>query len=99
MNLPNSSNVTKPLGIKFRKKPSEIEALQFLGTLNSIGRLLSFIGPTAATTHVPGIGYIICIKNLVGEIRIYPGDWVIKNGNDFSGCKPDVFDRTYEACT
>ena len=38
------------------------------------------------------------IQTLEGVIYASPGDWVIKGVNgEFYPCKPDIFDKTYEA--
>ena len=78
---------------------SEVEAIHFDGTINGVERALMFIGNKATTTHVPGVGFIVCILETNGELRIHPGDWIIRQSVDnFSGCKPEVFGVTYEAC-
>ena len=72
---------------KFRKKPVEIEAEQWLGndTQYHPGVEVDANGPFVTTIH---------------EQRAYlaPGDWIIpepKSGRYYP-CKPDIFAATYD---
>lgn len=39
----------------------------------------------------------IYIKTLEGEMRVSPGDWVIRGvQGEFYPCKPDIFEQTYD---
>ena len=39
----------------------------------------------------------LMIRTLEGDMRVSPGDYVIKGVNgEFYPCKPDIFDKTYE---
>ncbi len=89
----------------FRKKPVVIEAVQWTGS--NAEEVLSF-----ALTHavlrrklggetIPGVELVI--ETLEGAMTASPGDWIIKGvkGEFYPGefylCRPDIFDRTYEA--
>lgn len=79
----------------FRKKPVEIEAMQFTGK-NCIS-VLRFIGcpdwdnPELHTTDNP------IIHTLEGDLVASPGDWIIKGvKGEFYPCKPDIFEATYD---
>lgn len=38
------------------------------------------------------------IKTLEGTMTAQPGDWIIKGvSGEFYPCKPDIFEKTYEA--
>ncbi len=38
-----------------------------------------------------------CIETLEGEHIVCPGDWIIEGvAGEFSPCKPDIFEATYE---
>ena len=93
---------------RFRKKPVEIEAMQFDGTAPGATPIIDWVlgGGTArfrdcATSHderlstcVPGIA----IDTLEGTMVALPGDWIIRGvKGEFYPCKPDIFEATYEA--
>ena len=73
---------------KFRKKPVVIEAVQwFLGTHPAV----------CEKADAPGIAECH-IHTLEGPLRIDVGDWIIKGVNgEYYPCKPDIFEKTYEA--
>jgi hypothetical protein len=87
---------------KYRKKPVEIEAMQFKGpdpryvddmtvfdewvSTKKIGKLCCYIGSN------------FIIPTLEGDMIAQPGDWVICGvKGELYPCKPDIFDETYEA--
>ena len=72
---------------QFRKKPVVIEAEQYLpGNEMSKEIPLNFNGES------------VNIETLEGSMRVSPGDWIIKGVNgEFYPCKPDIFEKTYEA--
>lgn len=79
--------------MKFRKKPIEIEAVQWLGVWES--PISEFIKTRAATTGKAGDE--LSIETLEGWIRAMPGDWIIKGvKGEFYPCKPDIFEATYD---
>lgn len=88
---------------KYRKKPVEIEAVQFVGGPDSACEVIRF-------ASLPGTAYItleqpdgslkehICIATLEGVMQADSGDWVIKGiKGEFYPCKPDIFQATYES--
>lgn len=82
--------------MKFRKKPVVIEAIQFDGTIRGIEAAQKFV-PGIQTGVINGVGYVLCIPTLEGEMRANPGDWIIKGvKGEFYPCKPDIFSATYE---
>ena len=86
---------------RYRKRPVEIEALQFTG--GNSGQVAQFIidggGTFRAETHpTDGAQDIFYIPTLEGEMRAVDGDWIIKGvQGEFYPCKPDIFAATYEA--
>lgn len=79
--------------MKFRKKPVEVEAIQYDG--NNAKEILSFMFPDIQPDGEPTLG---TIKTLEGEMKVSNGDWIIKGVNgEFYPCKPDIFEKTYEA--
>jgi hypothetical protein len=85
---------------RYRKKPVEIEALQFDGTVISANRILGWIGSNggdAKRAHAtrPELGLVI--HTLEGSMRAEPGDWIIRGVHgEFYPCKPEIFAATYE---
>ena len=77
---------------KFRKKPVEIEAVQWTGT--NAPEVLDFIGTTG---RMSADGSLF-IDTLEGTMRAYSGDWIIRGvKGEFYPCKPEIFTATYEA--
>jgi len=91
--------------MKFRKKPVVIEAVQY----NNLNRdeINEFVGVQlkqeleSETAYVAGQGppkFSLIIPTLEGCLKAMPFDWIIKGVNgEFYPCKPDIFDKTYEA--
>jgi len=77
---------------KWRKRPVEVEALQWLGTNRH--EVLEFIGPGGQWD--PDEGLIIGTRE--GMMLADEGDWIIRGimGEHYP-CKPDIFAATYEA--
>lgn len=75
--------------MKFRKKPVEIEAVQFRGNFEEIE---NFCGGDAEFRN----GELV-VATLEGALRASPDDWIIKGiKGEFYPCKPDIFAATYE---
>jgi hypothetical protein len=74
---------------RFRKKPVEIEAVQFDGTFP-----LAFLQDTE---QVRWDEDCLAIDTLEGTMRAREGDWIIRGiqGEPYP-CKPDIFEATYE---
>lgn len=84
--------------LKFRKKPVEIEALQF--NRNNWNAVKLFTNNTAHTLSIEkrinGVATCI-IPTLEGQHIATEGDWIIKGvKGEFYPCKPDIFEMTYE---
>lgn len=77
--------------VKFRKKPVEIEAIQWTGKLVcldpfNIPELHQSLGSSQ-----------VGIPTLEGTMIASVGDWIIKGiKGEFYPCKPDIFELTYE---
>lgn len=78
--------------MKYRKKPVEIEAIQYTGTGESFEEIDEFVN-----------GYLYVeddkpfIKTLEGNMFISVNDYVIKGiQGEFYPCKPDIFEKTYD---
>jgi hypothetical protein len=98
---------------KFRKKPVEIEAVQFVELSRTKrnfgesieyndGEIAAFMMQTIHIRTVPngepqGRTYIE-IPTLEGVMEANVGDWIIKGvKGEFYPCKPDIFSATYDA--
>lgn len=93
--------------MKYRKKPVEIEAIQWYGK-HFIGGVPDWISE-AIDKHMPiGIGAEptggimrlgdqIHISTLEGIMIAMPGDYIIKGvKGELYPCKPDIFEMAYE---
>ena len=93
---------------RFRKKPVVIDAFQWMGDPDAFSEWLApleiHIGTTAKFVRHDN-GYIaLVIKTLetVGgdpaSLVASQGDWIIRGVNgELYPCKPDIFEKTYEA--
>ena len=81
---------------RFRKKPVEVEAVQWTGSnINELWDVFSaenIYGPTEKNPDW------LIIATLEGDMRANVGDWIIQGvKGELYPCKPDIFDATYEA--
>ena len=94
--------------MKFRKKPVEVEAVNW--------HLQEYADNPLTFDEVPdwlkkaiedsiiiplwtgGVDYwYLEIKTLEGVMRVEPGDWIIRGvKGELYPCKPDIFEQTYE---
>jgi len=85
---------------KFRKKPVEIEARQYLGDCTRY-KLLQWINEgqyAKGRELVAWTNDVLMIPTLEGPHRAEPGDWIICGvAGEFYPCKPEIFEATYEA--
>lgn len=94
---------------KYRKKPVEIEARQFIGeeggydvyrwveenTQGSFDPLAEEV-PASGVSIDPATGFLL-IATLEGVMQAKPGDYIIQGvEGEFYPCKPDIFEKTYE---
>ena len=83
--------------MKFRKKPVEIEAIQFDGSEDSAYTIAEKLNIDRKE-----FGYIpkseqMGINTLEGNMVADKGDWIIKGiKGECYPCKPDIFDLTYD---
>lgn len=88
---------------KFRKRPVQIEAMQWDGTAEGATPIIDWIlsgGGTASFRCVDpngceagdGSEHVLAITTLEGTMQAGPGWWVIKGiKGEFYPCKPDIF--------
>lgn len=76
---------------RFRKKPVEIEAIQWTG--DNLKELEIFTDDEVC----PLAEKRLLITTLEGEMKASLNDWIIKGvQGEFYPCKPDIFEATYE---
>lgn len=79
---------------KFRKKPVEIEAVQYPCEHPALKRCDCREKGNCACSMC---GHEF-IETLEGRMRVSPGDWIITGvQGEHYPCKPDIFAATYEA--
>jgi hypothetical protein len=94
---------------RFRKKPVEVDAMQWDGTalgattvidwILSNGSTASYIcsNPELCAETDGDTPHVIQIRTLEGTMSADLGDWVIRGvKGEFYPCKPDIFEATYE---
>ena len=87
--------------MRFRKKPVEIEAVQFDGTRLSCSAIFRWMNGGKYVAPLPNMqkkgAFNMEVDTLEGAITARPGDWIIKGvKGEFYPCKPDIFAATYE---
>ncbi|XGC82025.1 hypothetical protein ACES2L_05945 [Bdellovibrio bacteriovorus] len=83
--------------MKFRNKPVVIEAIRFMGPF-SVDEMYESWGSDFVKSSAISNLALLQIKTLEGNIFASVGDWIIKGVNgEFYPCKPDIFEKTYEA--
>lgn len=76
--------------MKFRKKPVEIEAVQYTGV--NFDEIERFVGGDAEFRN----GELV-VATLEGPLRASVNDWIIRGiKGEFYPCKPDIFAATYD---
>lgn len=79
---------------KYKKKPVEVEAIQWTRE-NTIEELKKFFN--GAEAYLLPEMQRISIKTLEGTMIAEVGDYIIKGvQGEFYPCKPDIFEQTYE---
>jgi len=88
----------------YRKKPVEIEAVQWDGTAPAASSIVDWMLAGGGTARF--VDYdpdseanpYLDVETLEGTMRASVGDWVIRGvKGEFYPCKPDIFAATYDA--
>lgn len=88
---------------QYRKKPVVIWATRWDGTVEAGLEIINdFASEAVYVEYVASGGEVtpdrIVIPTLEGEMAASPGDFIIQGVNgEFYPCKPDIFEKTYEA--
>ena len=82
--------------MKYRKKPVEIEAVQWTG--ENLGEIIDFVdGQLNYENNFEHNTIKMSIPTLEGVMAVSFGDYIIKGVHgEFYPCKPDIFKKTYE---
>ena len=87
----------------YRKKPVEIEAIQWNGI--NLSEVKEFVDESLIYTIYDSAWEVgeapvivdIQIRTLEGNMSVSIGDYIIKGiQGEFYPCKPDIFEQTYE---
>ncbi|RNE10988.1 hypothetical protein FAM22280_01358 [Lacticaseibacillus paracasei] len=84
--------------MKYRKKPVEIEAVQFADDPDTLIKINDVLGldPVNVSYEDPD-NPVLKIPTLEGVMTAQVGDYIIKGVHgEFYPCKPDIFEETYE---
>lgn len=86
--------------MKFRKRPVVVEAVRWTGS--NVDEVAAFFGtpPAIVAACISSVlgEYRLPIVTLEGVVTASPGDWIIRGvKGEYYLCKPDIFERTYEA--
>jgi hypothetical protein len=80
--------------MKYRKKPVEIEAIQWTG--RNLDEISFFVGEALLPIERRP-DYQLKIKTLEGDHAVSINNFVIKGiKGEFYSCRPDIFEETYE---
>jgi hypothetical protein len=83
--------------MKYRKKPLEIEAIQFTGTEQSACRMVGEWPEFLYKCRYGRGDKTLTIVTLEGDMVAKEGDWIIKGiEGEFYPCKDSVFKESYE---
>jgi len=83
--------------MKVRKRPVEVEAVQWLGTSESYEEIEALnTSGDRGITHKTSTGALF-IRTLEGSMEAGITDWIIRGVNgEIYPCKDDIFRKTYE---
>jgi len=88
--------------MKYRKKPVIIDAIKWDGTITGMDNIKSVFAEIhdaiVSCNRETGTMFHWHIRTLEGKHIVSKGDFIIKGVNgEFYTCKPDIFEKTYEA--
>lgn len=86
---------------KFKKKPVEIEAIQYTGhndfDISRWSKNIVYFSPVLEPSENNPTGSYLQIRTLEGIMTAIVGDWIIKSvKGEFYPCKDDIFKLTYD---
>ena len=79
----------------YRKKPIEIEAMQFTDEMKD--RVFNFVSCNRYADFNEQGNPVLKIQTLEGDMTASIGDWIIRGvAGEFYPCRDDIFRLTYE---
>lgn len=97
---------SSPAPKRYRKKPVEIEAMQWDGTAEAATPIIQWMHENDASVSYDCLtepcsgddgGHAIVIRTLEGDMTVSASDFVIRGvQGEFYPCKPDIFLATYD---
>ena len=83
--------------IHYRKKPVVVQAVQWDG--NNYENIINYLFNTDLPNNsIHQCGNQLIIQTLEGDMRAHLNDFIIKGiHGEIYPCKPDIFEKTYEA--
>ena len=89
------------MAARFRKKPVEVEAVQFDGTSFTADSIVRWIIDGGGTAWTITIGaperIVVIIETLEGRMQAGADDWVIRGvKGEHYPCRNDIFRSTYD---
>lgn len=82
----------------FRKKPINVEAIQYVGGFMSWHDIRDFVGKALFPYMIEPNSEDIMIETEEGRMRAHVGDWIVKGSfGEFWPVKKEIFEATYEA--
>ncbi|RND53500.1 hypothetical protein [Lacticaseibacillus paracasei] len=84
--------------MKYRKKPVEIEAVQFADDPDTLIKINDVLGlDPVNVSYEDADNPVLKIPTLKGVMTAQVGDYIVKGVHgEFYPCKPDIFEETYE---
>lgn len=80
----------------FRRRPVEIEAIQFTGDTENVAEILADVGDKAALVN-GSVPHLVISHPREGKMVADRGDWIVKNGRgEFYPVERHAFERMYE---
>ena len=87
--------------MRFRKRPLEVDAIQYTGDLIEIADWVAQWHDEDDDSGIwmtGGRGKNLSIDTLEGVMTVSPGDWIIRgSAGEFYPCKPGIFEQSYRA--
>lgn len=82
----------------YRKKPVVVEAMQFFDDAEELMAIQNWMDMDLTVSYADKNDPKLKIETLEGVMNATIGDYIIKGVNgEFYPCKPDIFEKTYEA--
>lgn len=85
---------------KYRKRPVEIDAIQWTGGPTIAALVLNWITTQGGVARYDDEADVIFVETMEGAMMAREGWWVIRGvRGEFYPCEPGIFAETYEAVT